>query len=167
MDKFGSGYMTERSINDVKDIIVETQNIVNGLFVPCIKTLAEALTIISISSILFLVSPKMAFYALLFIGLTYWLSATAFGKITSKLGQKREQLESSRISEAYNVVYGRSDVRFYHQYTQQLGAFNKISKIYNKVTANKKNYSSCHEKAGRNIVLHFCYIKWIFRRHHR
>ena len=67
MDKFGSGYMTERSINDVKDIIVETQNIVNGLFVPCIKTLAEALTIISISSILFLVSPKMAFYALLLL----------------------------------------------------------------------------------------------------
>ena len=29
-------------------------------------------------------------------------------------------------------------MRFYHQYTQQLGAFNKISKIYNKVTANKK-----------------------------
>ena len=39
MDKFGSGYMTERSINDVKDIIVETQNIVNGLFVLASKLL--------------------------------------------------------------------------------------------------------------------------------
>ena len=151
-EKFVNSGATSHSVADVKDVIVESENLVLGLFVPSVRILSDFLTVFTITVLLFAVQPKITVTAIITVVSIYIALQYIFSKKTIKLGAQRESLEENRMIAAHNVIYGKTDIRNENQYSSIMNEFNVISKDYNLITALKKTIPIIMKKALEVIL---------------
>lgn len=149
--KFVNSFATDYSVSDVKDVIVESENLVLGLFVPSVRIISDSLTVLLITAMLFIVHPLVTINAVFFVMIIFFSLQLIFSKPTVQLGARRERLEEGRMVAAHNVIYGKSDVRNYAQFEQIISNFKAISNEYNFVTALRKTIPVVMRKSLESI----------------
>ena len=149
--KFVNSFATDYSVSDVKDVIVESENLVLGLFVPSVRIISDSLTIFLITIMLLIVHPLVTVNAVFFVFIIYFALQLIFSNPTVRLGARREKLEEGRMVAAHNVIYGRSDVRNYAQFEKIISNFKLISSEYNFVTALRKTIPIVMKKSLESV----------------
>ena len=151
-DKFATSGAISHSVTDVKDVIVESENLVLGLFVPAVRILSDSLTVFTITALLFIVQPTITVTAIIFFVFVYTTLQYIFSKPTVNLGAQRVRLEEERMVAAHNVIYGKADIRNTIQYKNIMSEFNIISTKYNFITALRKTIPSIMKKALEAVL---------------
>jgi ATP-binding cassette, subfamily B, bacterial PglK len=126
-------FFLERNTSEMgKNILAEVQQVVNGLLVPGMLTLANIIVVLFILIFLIILNPLRAIIVALALGSGYVLVYTLLQRRMARYGDESVQANKARFQLANEALGGVKEIKLLGRENVFLANFAKVSKLFSK-----------------------------------
>ena len=126
-------FFLERNTSEMgKNILAEVQQVVNGLLVPGMLTLANIIVVLFILIFLIVLNPLRAIVVALALGSGYVIVYTLLQKRMARYGDESVQANKGRFQLANEALGGVKEIKLLGRENVFLGNFAKVSKLFSR-----------------------------------
>lgn len=126
-------FFLERNTSEMgKNILAEVQQVVNGLLVPGMLTLANIIVVIFIFIFLVILNPLRAIIVSLALGSGYVIVYTLLQRRMARYGDESVQANKERFQLANEALGGVKEIKLLGRENVFLGNFAKVSKLFSR-----------------------------------
>ncbi len=126
-----SNFMKINSSRRINNLIVETQNIVEGAIIPIMVLVTELLVLISISSLLLIYNFKITILSISVLLLITCISIIFLKPLFRKWGEQRTKYNQQKAEILNQSIFGIREIKLFKMSKGTIETFNKFNMLLN------------------------------------
>jgi ABC-type multidrug transport system fused ATPase/permease subunit len=126
-----SNFMRINSSRRINNLIVETQNIVEGAIIPIMILVTELLVLLSISTLLLIYNFKITILSISVLLLITSLSIIFLKPLFKKWGEQRTKYNQQKAEILNQSIFGIREIKLFKMSKGTIETFNKFNRLLN------------------------------------